>query len=94
MSTKTKALVGSFFRVFGAAALAAYLELGKAPLDLRLDDAKTLVNAGIAALVLTAINYLRSGETRFGLGSQDVGMGGADTLGPGGEVRIKEDPPG
>lgn len=94
MSAKTKALLGSFGRVFAAAALAAYLELGKAPLDLRLDDAKSLVNAGIAALLLTVLNYLRPGETRFGRGSEDVGMGGQDTLEPGGEVQVSvENPP-
>lgn len=90
MSAKTKALLGSFARVFAAAALAAFLELGKQPLDLRLDDAKSLVNAGIAALILTLINYLRPGETRFGRGSEDIGMGGEDTLGPGGEIQVPE----
>lgn len=91
MSAKTKALLGSFGRVFLAAALAAYLEIGKKPLDLRLDDATALVNAGIAALILTTVNWLRSGETRFGRGSEDIGMGGEDTLGPGGEVQVEGD---
>lgn len=65
-----KALVGSFLRVFAAAAFAAYLQTGKAPLDLGWADAKAFLNAGIAALVLTCYNYLRPGETRFGTGQQ------------------------
>jgi hypothetical protein len=76
----------SFWRVFAAAALAAYLEIGKSPLNLNLDDASALANAGIAAIILTLVNYLRSGETRFGRGAEDIGMGGEDTLEEGGEV--------
>lgn len=82
MSVKTKAMLNSFGRVLAATILAAYLELGKAPLDLRLDDLSAIVNATIAALILTAVNWLRSGESRFGRGSEDMGMGGADTLTP------------
>lgn len=82
MSAKTKAMLTSFLRVLGATTLAAYLELGKAPLDLRLDDLTAIVNATIAALILTAVNYLRSGETRFGRGAEDMGMGGEDTVTP------------
>lgn len=92
MNTKTKAMLSSFGRIFLAAALAAYLQLAKAPLDLQLDDIKTLLNAGIAAAVLTLVNFLRTGETRFGTGSVDVGMGGADTLGPGGKVNTPKQP--
>lgn len=87
---KTRALLTSFGRVFAAALLTAYLQLGKAPLDLGLDDAEALLNAGIGALILTAINYFRTGETRFGRGSRDVGMGGEDTLEPGGRVQTPE----
>lgn len=90
MSDKTKAMVASFGRVFAAAALAAYLNLGVAPLDLRLEDAKALFSAGIGAALLTLINFLRSGETRFGSGSQDIGMGGADVLEPGGVVQTAD----
>lgn len=87
MSVKTKAMLGSFGRTLLACLLAAYLELGKKPLDLNAEDFSALANATIAALILLAVNYLRSGETRFGRGAQDVGMGGEDTLGPGGEVQ-------
>lgn len=64
-------MIGSAARVFAAASLAVYLEMGKAPLDLRLDDAKALLNAGLASLILTAVNYLRAGETRFGVGADE-----------------------
>lgn len=62
----------SYLRVFAAALIAAYLQLGVAPLDLALGDLKTLGNAGIAAALLTAFNALRSGETRFGLNKEPV----------------------
>lgn len=91
MSPKRKAMLASFGRIFAAAALAAYLNLGKAPLDLRLEDLKILFNAGIGAAMLTLVNYLRSGETRFGNGSQDIGMGGDDALGPDGKVQTPPD---
>ena len=87
-SPASKALVGSYLRIFAAAVLAAYLNLKKAPVDLRLSDLTTLLNAGISSAVLTVVNFLRSGETRFGRGSQNVGMGHEDQLGPGGEVQI------
>lgn len=93
MNPKTKAMLASFGRVFAAASLAAYLNLGVAPLDLRLGDLKELVGAGIGALLLTLVNYLREGETRFGRSSADIGMGGEDTLGPGGKVQVPLDAP-
>lgn len=91
MDTKTRALLLSYVRIFGASLLAAYLTLGKSPLDLGADDAKTLLNAGIAAVVLTLVNYFRKGETRFGVHAEDVGMGGDDTLGYGGQVKTTND---
>jgi hypothetical protein len=80
MSPKTKAMLTSFGRVFAAALLTAYLSLGKTPTDLRLEDLKALLDAALGALALTAVNYFRTGETRFGVGSEDIGMGGADKL--------------
>lgn len=92
MSDKTKALLLSFFRIFGAALLAAFLQLGKAPLDLEAEDLKSLANAAIGALALTLFNYFRQGETRFGRGSKDIGMGGDDTLEPGGKIQTPTGP--
>lgn len=91
MTPKRKAMLASFGRIFAAAALAAYLNLGKAPLDLRAEDLKILFNAGIGAALLTLVNYLRQGETRFGTNSQDIGMGGADALGADGKVQTPPD---
>jgi hypothetical protein len=71
VSARWRAAVESFGRVFAAAALAAYLELGKAPLDLGVADVEVLANAGIAAVVLTVVNALRRGETRFGRGTAE-----------------------
>lgn len=82
MSDKTKAMLASFGRVFAAASICAYLNLGKQPLDLQFEDAKVLINAGIGAGLLTLANYLRTGETRFGRASENMGMGGADKLEP------------
>lgn len=93
MSPKNKALLTSFLRVLFATALAAYLEIGKKPLDLRLDDLENFFNAIVGALALTAFNYFRAGETRFGVGSQDIGMGGADVLEPpDGKVQTPDGP--
>lgn len=87
-----KAALFSFLRVFGAAAGAVYLTIGKAPLDLTASDYRDLANAGLAALALTLINYFRSGETRFGKSSEDAGMGGEDKLEPGGVDKTKTPP--
>lgn len=80
ISVKTQAMLSSYGRVFLAAALAAFLTLGKGPTALGVSDLLVLVDAGIAALVITALNALRKGETRFGRGSADLGMGGEDRL--------------
>lgn len=85
-NSHVKAALYSFGRTLAATAISAYLELGKAPLDLELSDLKTLVNATIAAGILFAFNFVRPGETRFGLNAEDRGMGGEDNLEkPGGE---------
>lgn len=59
-------------RVFLAASLGAYLTLGKAPDDLGLTDLKGFLYAGVAAVLLTAANWLRKGETRFGRGADEA----------------------
>jgi len=67
MWAQLKAAVASAGRVFVAASLGAYLALGEAPTDLSWDDLKGFLFAGIGALALTAVNWLRKGDTRFGV---------------------------
>lgn len=70
LSAKDKALVQSFLRMLAATALTAYLALGKAPHALSVDDLRHIADAVIGAGALTLVNYLRPGETRFGVGSE------------------------
>jgi hypothetical protein len=66
MSAQLGAAAASAGRVFAAASLGAYLAMGKAPDELAWDDLKGFAAAGVAALALTAVNWLRKGDTRFG----------------------------
>jgi hypothetical protein len=71
---RRQAALRSFLRVLAATALASYLELGVAPLDLRPEHATSIVNAVLAAAALTAFNAMRQGETRFGRGAESAGV--------------------
>lgn len=74
-----QAALRSFLRVLTATALATYLELGVAPLDLRPEHAPAILNAVLAAALLTAFNAVRPGETRFGRQvRQDVESAGVE----------------
>jgi hypothetical protein len=70
LSSQLLAAAASTGRVFATASLGAYLALGKAPDALTWDDLKGFVFAGLAALGLTAVNWLRKGETRFGTNAE------------------------
>lgn len=86
MSNKTKALLTSFLRVLAGCVVAAVTAVSAAtnqgPLDFQADDWRAVLNALIGAVLVTGGNYLRKGETRFGRGAEDIGMGGADTITP------------
>lgn len=86
MSVKTKAAIGSFLRTLAACLVTAVTTVmgvkGYGPLDFTAGDWKATGNGFIGAFLLFAANYLRPGETRFGNGSQDIGMGGSDVLEP------------
>lgn len=69
---QAQAMAWSYLRVFLAASLALYLTLGRLPLDLTRGDLKAITNAGLAALALTVFNYLRTGDHRFGSGTDPV----------------------
>lgn len=91
MSDKTKALLLSFLRVLGGCVVTAVTTVaalqGYMPLDFTADDWKAVGNSLIGAVLVTAGNYFRTGETRFGRGAKDIGMGGEDKLEPGGVVQ-------
>jgi hypothetical protein len=84
MSAKTRALLTSFGRVLLGCFITAYTAVAGArlPFDLVQDDWEKIGNAVWGALVVTAYNYVRKGESRFGRGSEDMGMGGTDTVEP------------
>lgn len=75
MSATTKARLraaaASYGRVFAAASLAAFLSSGQGVSELDVEDVTLLVDAGVAAVVLTLANALRRGETRFGVGADE-----------------------
>jgi hypothetical protein len=57
----------SFLRVLAVAAGTAYASLGKAsPLDLTREDLRPFAAALLGALLLTAVNWARAGDARFG----------------------------
>lgn len=71
MSETQKQALYSFGRVYVAAALAQLLhELGAADNNVFSLDGPALqmiVSSGVAAAALTAVNWFRPGETRFGV---------------------------
>jgi len=69
MSDPLKAALLSYVRVFAGAALAAYIALGKTPFDLAGDDAKVVISAGVAALVVVVANAVNPRDARYGIGA-------------------------
>jgi hypothetical protein len=69
MTQQNKNLVASFGRVFVTALLAQFIASGGDVFALDADGGKAILGAGIAALALSVLNYLRPGDTRFGRGS-------------------------
>jgi hypothetical protein len=69
VNQQVKAYLISYLRLFAAAAIAAYLVLGTAPLDLQWEDAKALLNAGIGALIVSIGNALNPADNRYGIGA-------------------------
>ena len=57
----TKAMIGSWVRAFGTAAIALYMS--------GVTDPKMLANAGIAAVLPVIYRYLNTNDTAFGKGS-------------------------
>lgn len=69
-SIQLRAAAASYARVFAAAVVAAFLASGEGLSTLSVDDLRLLADAGFAALALTAVNALRRGEERFGVGAE------------------------
>jgi hypothetical protein len=69
VNQQVKAYLISYARLFIAAVIAAYLVLGTAPLDLQWEDAKALLNAGVAALIVSIGNALNPADNRYGIGA-------------------------
>ncbi len=72
MTTREQLLaaLASYARVFAGAVLAAFLASGAQITALSTNDLRLLLDAGVAALAVTAANALRPGETRYGLGAE------------------------
>lgn len=93
MSPKTKALLTSFGRVLLGCLVAAYTAVVgfDPPWTIDGDEAAKLANALWGAGLVTVVNYYRKGETRFGQGAKDTGMGGDDALEVGGKIQLPPD---
>ena len=66
MSNELKALLASWGRSFLAACLAQFLALGGSVFDLNGDAVKTVVSAGLAALLPVIIRWLNPNDVAFG----------------------------
>ena len=69
MSEKTKALLGSWTRVFVAALIAAVLGSGQAPWTWDGTEAMNFVWSAVSATLLVIYNYLNPKDVRYGVGS-------------------------
>ena len=91
MSVQTRAALLSYLRVLlgtvATAIIAVQAATERQVLDFLVADWKAVASSLVGAALVTAVNFARKGETRFGRGHVDIGMGGDDTLGPGGEVQ-------
>ena len=74
MDTKQQILAAfwSFLRVFIAAAGAAFLAQEGGIFEIDSEGWKIILSAGVSAAVLTAVNWVRPGDTTFGRGSGEV----------------------
>lgn len=60
-------------KVFLAAALGQFIALGQGIFDIPVDGWKNIAAAGIAAVAVTAFNWLDPHDTRYGRGATDGG---------------------
>jgi hypothetical protein len=69
MNQQIKAFLISYARLFLAAAITAYLIIGKQPLELGSADWRVIANAAIGALIIAAGNALNPKDGRYGVGA-------------------------
>ena len=67
MSKGTKAVLASWGRSFLAACLAQFIALGSGVFDLNGDAVKTIVAAGLAAVVPVILRWLNPKDAAFGV---------------------------
>jgi hypothetical protein len=66
MNKEQKALLASWGRSFAAACLAQFLALGSSSFDLDGDALKSVVAAGLAAILPVVIRWLNPNDVAFG----------------------------
>ena len=66
MDKEQKALFASWGRSFAAACVAQFLALGGSAFDLNGDAAKSIISAGVAALLPVILRWLNPNDVAFG----------------------------
>ena len=66
MNKEQKALLASWSRSFAAACLAQFLALGSSAFDLDGDALKSVLAAGIAAILPVVVRWLNPNDVAFG----------------------------
>jgi hypothetical protein len=64
-----KMIIASYARSFLAACLAQFIALGGSAFDLNVDGVKTILAAGLAAIVPPLLRWLNPNDPAFGRGS-------------------------
>jgi len=67
MNKELKAVVASWGRSFLAACLAQFIALGGSVFDLNGDAGKTIVSAGVAAVLPVVLRWLNPNDASFGV---------------------------
>ena len=70
MSKSTQAVIASWARSFLAACLAQFIALGGGAFDFGVDGWKSVLSAGIAAVVPVVIRWLNPEDKSFGSGAR------------------------
>jgi hypothetical protein len=67
MNKETKALLASWGRSFAAACVAQFLAIGGSAFDLNGDALKSIISAGLAAILPVVIRWLNPNDAAFGI---------------------------
>lgn len=71
-----KTMLFSFLRVFLAASIAQYFQIGKDIFSLDTETWRAILGSGVSALIITAYNYVNPNDTRFGYKKKDLSEAG------------------